>query len=174
MSAETPTAVSFSETVETPHDGAGDDSGCGGECSTAERLRERVDALKRELSEYEQELEETRAALTSVKSQLQQQRTKTMELRGRLKDFEEDGSYQVPDHGHHDIIATIVSERGSVVMSELYEEYSERVENPRTKRSVRNYLTDLCNAGRVEAVGQRRGRVYRPADEASDQKTVEA
>jgi orc1/cdc6 family replication initiation protein len=56
----------------------------------------------------------------------------------------------------------IVAERGGIAPGELYERYTERVGNPKTKRMVRNYLRKLRHYNLIAAEGENRGRTYRP------------
>jgi orc1/cdc6 family replication initiation protein len=56
----------------------------------------------------------------------------------------------------------IIVERGDVASGELYERYRDRVNDPKTKRMVRNYLQKLRHYNLVIAEGDNRGRTYRP------------
>lgn len=56
----------------------------------------------------------------------------------------------------------IIAKRGVIAPGELYERYTERVSEPKTKRMVRNYLQKLCHYNLVVAEGENRGRTYRP------------
>jgi hypothetical protein len=44
----------------------------------------------------------------------------------------------------------------------LYERYCEEVDEPKTKRTMRNYLTKMCQYNLIVADGENRGRTYRP------------
>lgn len=63
---------------------------------------------------------------------------------------------------HQRTLYEIVVERGEVSPGELYEEYCSRVEDPRTKRTMRNHLSKMCHYNLVVAEGENRGRTYRP------------
>jgi orc1/cdc6 family replication initiation protein len=56
----------------------------------------------------------------------------------------------------------IIIERGDVASGELYERYRDRVNDPKTKRMVRNYLQKLRHYNLVIAEGENRGRTYQP------------
>lgn len=62
---------------------------------------------------------------------------------------------------HQRAVYEVIAERGRVTPGELYEAYCERVENPRTRRTVRNYLSKLRQYDLVRAEGEHRGRTYR-------------
>jgi Cdc6-like AAA superfamily ATPase len=59
-------------------------------------------------------------------------------------------------------IYEIITERDGISPGELYEHYVERVNDPKTKRMVRNYLRKLRHYNLVVAEGENRGRIYRP------------
>lgn len=63
---------------------------------------------------------------------------------------------------HQTIVYNIITDSGETAPGNLYERYTERASNPRSKRMVRNYLKKLCHYNLIEAVGQNRGRRYRP------------
>jgi Cdc6-like AAA superfamily ATPase len=50
----------------------------------------------------------------------------------------------------------------------LYEAYCERVDDAKTKRTVRNYCSKLEQYNLILAEGQKRGRRYRLAARAPD------
>jgi orc1/cdc6 family replication initiation protein len=56
----------------------------------------------------------------------------------------------------------IIAEHGDVASGELYERYSDRVNKPKTKRMVRNYLQKLRHYNLIIAEGDNRGRTYHP------------
>jgi Cdc6-like AAA superfamily ATPase len=63
---------------------------------------------------------------------------------------------------HQRALYRILDERGELDPGTLYGEYADRVEDPRTKRTVRNYLTKLSHYNLVAIEGEKRGRTYRP------------
>lgn len=62
---------------------------------------------------------------------------------------------------HQRVLYDIVEEHGEVDPGELYGQYRERVSDPRTNRTVRNYLQKMAHYDLVEATGEGRGRTYR-------------
>ncbi|SEW03136.1 Cdc6/Cdc18 family protein [Natrinema salifodinae] len=71
---------------------------------------------------------------------------------------------------HQRVLYDVIAEEGEIEPGELYEEYERRVEEPKTNRTLRNYLTKMVHYDLIEAVGERRGRTYRlvDADDADD------
>ncbi|MFB6136785.1 MAG: Cdc6/Cdc18 family protein [Halobacteriaceae archaeon] len=67
---------------------------------------------------------------------------------------------------HQRALYDIVAERGRIEPSDLYEAYRERVDDPKTDRTVRNYLQKLAQYDLLEAEGQSRDRVYAVPDDA--------
>ncbi|WP_336361541.1 Cdc6/Cdc18 family protein [Haladaptatus sp. ZSTT2] len=65
-------------------------------------------------------------------------------------------------HPHQHALYEILRDEGELSPGDLYERYTEKVENPKTKRTVRNYLTKMDHYGLVIAEGTNRGRTYRP------------
>jgi len=61
----------------------------------------------------------------------------------------------------------VIADAGEIEPGDLYEEYERRVDEPKTNRTLRNYLTKMVHYDLVEAVGKRRGRTYRLVDEDS-------
>lgn len=61
---------------------------------------------------------------------------------------------------HQRVLYDIVHDHGTVTPGELYEEYRERVEEPRSDRTVRNHLSKLAHYNLVEKHGDGRGRTY--------------
>lgn len=59
------------------------------------------------------------------------------------------------------ILYEIIADAGEIAPGDLYERYEKRVDDPKTKRMVRNYLTKLCHYNLIEATGNDRGRRYR-------------
>lgn len=69
----------------------------------------------------------------------------------------------------HAILLDVVRKAGEIEPGDLYERYEKRVENPRSKRTVRKYMGDLDDRGLVNSTGERRGRRYAaPAQEEED------
>ena len=63
---------------------------------------------------------------------------------------------------HQQQLYEILTDYGSISPGELYERYCEQVDEPKTKRTMRNYLTKMCQYNLIVADGQNRGRTYRP------------
>jgi Cdc6-like AAA superfamily ATPase len=64
-------------------------------------------------------------------------------------------------HHHQRTLYEILQERGELNPGELYDAYAETVDNPKTKRTVRNYLSKMDQYGLVVAEGENRARTYR-------------
>lgn len=56
----------------------------------------------------------------------------------------------------------IITEAGEVKPGDLYDRYDERVDEPKTKRTVRNHLSKMCQYNLIRADGEKRARTYRP------------
>lgn len=65
--------------------------------------------------------------------------------------------------GHKELVASIVDEHGPASMADIYQRYEDRVDDPRTRRTVRWYLQQLDREGEIDARGDKRGRDYAPA-----------
>jgi orc1/cdc6 family replication initiation protein len=61
---------------------------------------------------------------------------------------------------HQQIIYEIISEHGDITPSDMYAEYRDRAENPKSDRMVRNYLKKMERYNLVRAEGHNRGRTY--------------
>jgi orc1/cdc6 family replication initiation protein len=61
---------------------------------------------------------------------------------------------------HQQVVYEIVMEAGEISPSDLYAKYRERVDDPKSDRTVRNYLTKLERYNLIQAVGENRGRTY--------------
>ncbi|WP_435180144.1 Cdc6/Cdc18 family protein [Halorussus sp. AFM4] len=59
------------------------------------------------------------------------------------------------------VLFEIVSENGDIAPSDLYDAYQNRVDEPKTNRMVRNYLSKMCQYNLIVANGENRGRTYR-------------
>lgn len=66
---------------------------------------------------------------------------------------------------HQRVLYDVIAEAGEIEPRALYREYERRVEDPKTERTLRNYLTKMVHYDLIEAVGERRGRTYRVVDE---------
>lgn len=55
----------------------------------------------------------------------------------------------------------IIQEHSELAPGELYELYQKRVDEPKTNRTVRNYLQKMVHYELIEAEGEKRARVYR-------------
>jgi orc1/cdc6 family replication initiation protein len=60
------------------------------------------------------------------------------------------------------VLYNIITDTDSISMGDLYDQYSAEVENPKTKRMVRNYLQKLTHYNLIESIGEHRGRRYQP------------
>ncbi|WP_226005504.1 Cdc6/Cdc18 family protein [Natrinema salinisoli] len=65
---------------------------------------------------------------------------------------------------HQRVLYDVIDEAGEIEPGDLYAEYERRVEEPKTHRTLRNYLTKMVHYDLIEAVGERRGRTYRLVD----------
>jgi orc1/cdc6 family replication initiation protein len=61
---------------------------------------------------------------------------------------------------HQKIVYDIITEHVEIAPSDLYAEYSDRAESPKTDRMVRNYLKKMERYNLVRAKGHNRGRTY--------------
>ncbi|AGB15322.1 orc1/cdc6 family replication initiation protein [Halovivax ruber XH-70] len=62
---------------------------------------------------------------------------------------------------HQRTLYDVIDEHGEIEPSDLYEAYEDRADEPKTRRTVRNYLTKMAHYDLVEATGENRGRTYR-------------
>jgi orc1/cdc6 family replication initiation protein len=69
---------------------------------------------------------------------------------------------------HQHVVYEVIAEADTVSPGELYDSYRDRVDDPKTKRTVRNYCSKLEQYNLVRAEGQKRGRRYRLAARAPD------
>ena len=67
---------------------------------------------------------------------------------------------------HQRVLYDVIAEAGEIDPGDLYDEYERRVDDPKTNRTLRNYLTKMVHYDLIEAVGERRGRTYRLVDDA--------
>ncbi|PCR90034.1 Cdc6/Cdc18 family protein [Natrinema ejinorense] len=66
---------------------------------------------------------------------------------------------------HQRVLYDVIAEAGEIEPGELYAAYERRVDEPKTNRTLRNYLTKMVHYDLIEAVGKRRGRTYRLVDD---------
>jgi len=62
---------------------------------------------------------------------------------------------------HQEVLYETITEYSEIPPNELYEEYCNRVGDPKTQRMVRNYLSKLEHYNLIEAEGNTRGQTYR-------------
>lgn len=63
---------------------------------------------------------------------------------------------------HQRVLYDIVHEHGELDPGTLYEAYRDRVDEPKTNRTVRNYLAKMEHYRLIHAEGDNRARTYRP------------
>jgi len=68
---------------------------------------------------------------------------------------------------HQRVVYDIVREHGPIGPSEIHERYSEDVDDPRTKRTIRTYLSKMEQYNLLEAEGTSRDREYSLVDSAA-------
>ena len=64
-------------------------------------------------------------------------------------------------HPHQRALYEILENEGELHPGELYEAYETAVDEPKTKRTVRNYLSKMTHYGLVASEGEKRARTYR-------------
>jgi len=72
---------------------------------------------------------------------------------------------------HQRTVYEIIAESEEVSPGTLYDEYREQVDDPKTKRTIRNYCSKLEQYNLIRAEGQKRGRRYRLAARAPEPST---
>jgi len=55
----------------------------------------------------------------------------------------------------------LIEEAGEIAPGDLYDQYAETVDDPKSDRTMRNYLKKMRQYNLVEAVGEKRSRTYR-------------
>ena len=68
---------------------------------------------------------------------------------------------------HQRVVYDIVRDHGPLGPSEIHERYTEEVDDPRTKRTVRTYLSKMAQYNLLEAEGTSRDREYSLVDAAA-------
>lgn len=61
---------------------------------------------------------------------------------------------------HQHTVYNIVRDHGPLSPSEIYQRYEQEVDEPRTKRTVRTYLSKMLQYNILEANGKSRDREY--------------
>lgn len=62
---------------------------------------------------------------------------------------------------HQYALYEVIRDAGEIDPGEAYDAYVEAVEEPRTQRTIRNYVQKLAHYDLVEIIGENRGRTYR-------------
>lgn len=92
---------------------------------------------------------------------------------GILKDAAEDARAQIKQKSldsltpHQRVVYDIVRDHGPLGPSEIHQRYTEEVDDPRTKRTVRTYLSKMTQYNLLEAEGTSRDREYSLVDAAA-------
>ena len=90
-----------------------------------------------------------------------------------LLDAAEDARAQIKQKGldsltpHQRVVYDTVREHGPLGPSEIYVRYTEEVDDPRTKRTIRTYLSKMAQYNLLEAKGTSRDREYSLVDSAA-------
>ena len=66
-------------------------------------------------------------------------------------------------------ILQLLEQRKRLPSGELYRLYFEKSEYPKSERSFRNYMQDLCRKGLVKSIGDKKGRFYEIIEIASEE-----
>jgi len=85
------------------------------------------------------------------------------EGKGSIDEVEYDYEVDCEDEGlsaDERILVRILKEQKSLASNALYGFYSRRARHPKSRRSFRNYMQNLCTMGLVRNVGEKKGRVY--------------
>ncbi|WP_137283900.1 Cdc6/Cdc18 family protein [Halorussus salinisoli] len=85
--------------------------------------------------------------------------------RARAERHEKDVDTLTP---HQRTLYQIIEEHDEISPNDLYEEYKERTDDPKTDRTVRNYLSKMDQYDVIEAAGTSRDRTYRSVSETFD------
>jgi len=62
---------------------------------------------------------------------------------------------------HQRVVYEVIEEYGEIAPGDLYHEYRTRIENPKSDRTIRNYLKKMVRYNLVTTEGSTRDRVYR-------------
>jgi Cdc6-like AAA superfamily ATPase len=62
---------------------------------------------------------------------------------------------------HQQVLYDIITDHNTIEPRQLYDEYEDRVDDPKTKRTVRNHLSKLEHYNLIEAEGNTKSRIYR-------------
>lgn len=62
---------------------------------------------------------------------------------------------------HQQVLYDIITEHGTITPQPLYDEYENRVTDPKTRRTLRNHLSKLEHYNLIESEGNTKARVYR-------------
>jgi cell division control protein 6 len=65
---------------------------------------------------------------------------------------------------HQETLFELVDEAGEIAPGELYERYADAVAEPKSRRTVRKYLSKMDQYNLVDARGEKRGRTYAVVD----------
>ena len=90
-----------------------------------------------------------------------------------LRDAAEDARAQIKQKSldsltpHQQVVYDIVRDHGPLGPSEIHDRYTDAVDDPRTKRTVRTYLSKMAQYNLLEAEGTSRDREYSLVDSAS-------
>ena len=68
---------------------------------------------------------------------------------------------------HQQVVYELVREHGPLGPGEIHERYTEQVDDPRTKRTVRTYLSKMAQYNLLEAAGTSRDREYSVVETAT-------
>jgi len=83
-----------------------------------------------------------------------------------LQDAAEDARAQIRQKSldsltpHQRVVYEIIREQGALGPAEIHEKYTVRVDEPRTKRTIRTYLSKMTQYNLLEAKGTSRDRKY--------------
>jgi Cdc6-like AAA superfamily ATPase len=61
---------------------------------------------------------------------------------------------------HQRVVYEIIREQGALGPAEIHDRYTERVDEPRTKRTIRTYLSKMTQYNLLKAEGTSRDRKY--------------
>ena len=69
---------------------------------------------------------------------------------------------------HQQTLYEIIEDHEEISPSELYDEYREQMDDPKSDRTVRNYLSKMDQYDVIQADGTSRGRTYQSVSETFD------